>query len=63
MTRRSWTGVSEITKYRSIVGRLMYMAGERPDAIHPVPGPTHGKAYKARLEECIHASLRQVAMA
>ena len=23
---------SEVTKYRSIVGRLMYMAGERPDA-------------------------------
>ena len=27
---------SEVTKYRSIVGRLMYMAGERPDAQYAI---------------------------
>ena len=26
----------EVTKYRSIVGRLMYMAGERPDAQYAI---------------------------
>ena len=32
----NFTKKDEITKYRSIVGRLMYMAGERPDAQYAI---------------------------
>ena len=38
-TKKDDSGVlegSEITKYKSIVGRLMYMAGERPDALYAI---------------------------
>ena len=44
----------DITKFRSVVGRLMYLAGERPGTVqHPKPGQEHGQTNSAGMEECL----------
>lgn len=48
---------SEITKFRSIVGELMYLAGERPDT---TPGEINGKARGVGHEDRLALALISV---